>query len=206
MFLIFIQEIQRREEILAKIISEQEEKKKELEREKTEIREKSKQLEILIHQYSKQKEEGEGEGEGEKEKGGGGGGDSRDRSSEETDGKVKQPLPKKQLSLPNTSRPYHHHQQQQYNSQLVRPPRVKLFSIRKLIRKVWGNEGKIDRPLPSKMESMNAIRRITSLPGGDRREGAERDRLSKMERKQIQGHKRRNSDEPGGMCVCVCVY
>lgn len=51
-----------------------------------------------------------------------------------------------------------------------RPPRLKPFSIRRLIRKLWGNEAgtkhnRMGDPLPNRMEGMPVMHRYTSSPG-----------------------------------------
>ena len=88
---------------------------------------------------------------------------------------------------------YQQQQQQQYTAHQPmlqrgdRPPRLKPFSLKKLIRKLWGTDPNakdrnIDNPLPDKLETIRTIRRITSSPAPSTerrarsRSGGDRDR------------------------------
>ena len=155
---------------------EQEKKKKELDEEKKEMRKKKEEYERLIRQISIQKE--------------------KDPAKEEevVDGTVvttpdvpaspmqslqPQEITRGVQSPPNNVPPllvsfqqqqqneWRHHQPTLQHGN--RPPRLKPFSIRRLIRKLWGNEAStkenIGTPLPDKLENVRTIHRVTSSPG-----------------------------------------
>ncbi len=115
---------------------------------------------------------------------------------------------------------------------LVRPPRVKVFSFRKLFQGLLGKDTvskskMVDNPLPNRMESIHAIRRITSSPGNtggtERRSTSDRHDSTRHHDSiattaaAIRKHMRRSSDEMGyrggtlakrvlaRVCVCCLI-
>lgn len=94
-----------------------------------------------------------------------------------------------------------------HTAQLVRPPRTKLFSLRRYIQKILGSDSNskakvVDNPLPNRLENVRTIRRITSTPATTEKKTSITS-ITSMDRhgtpsqrapKEI-GHKRRSSDE-----------
>ena len=124
-----MQELQSKERSLQQRILEQEKKEKQLDREKEEIKIKAERLELLIKQLSQQQSLDDGE---ERE------GDERVETDGEAHGE--------DGPTPN----------QQQEVSVPRPPRLKPFSIRGLIKRMWndrtGAKGrKVEGPLPNKV-------------------------------------------------------
>lgn len=141
-----MQELQSKERSLQQRILEQEKKEKQLNREKEEVQRKAERLEMLIKRLSQQQSlddaTGEGEGEGE----------------EQTDSQAP----------PTTN----DESQQQQEVSVPRPPRLKPFSIRGLIKKLWNDRSgptkgrKVEGPLPSRVDTgkSKVVRRLVSSP------------------------------------------
>lgn len=97
-------------------------------------------------------------------------------------------------------------------AQLVRPPRYKRFSFRRLFMgSKAGSGAKVNNPLPDRVEIIRAFRRITSSPAPSvEKRGPTRTSESLFERASpaamlpkdgedfYRGHKRRSSDEYRG--------
>lgn len=141
------QELQSKERSLQQRILEQEKKEKQLNREKEEVQRKAERLEMLIKRLSQQQSLDDATGEEEEEEG--------------TDSQQPHPLQatpstitiEKEVSVP-------------------RPPRLKPFSIRGLIKKLWNDRSgatkgrKVEGPLPSRVDTgkSKVARRLMSSP------------------------------------------
>ena len=140
-----MQELQSKERSLQQRILEQEKKEKQLNREKEEVQRKAERLEMLIKRLSQQQslDDATGEGEGEGE--------------EQTDSQAP----------PTTN-----DESQQQEVSVPRPPRLKPFSIRGLIKKLWNDRSgatkgrKVEGPLPSRVDTgkSKVVRRLVSSP------------------------------------------
>ena len=140
-----MQELQSKERSLQQRILEQEKKEKQLNREKEEVQRKAERLEMLIKRLSQQQslDDATGEGEGEGE--------------EQTDSQAP----------PTTN-----DESQQQEVSVPRPPRLKPFSIRGLIKKLWNDKSgatkgrKVEGPLPSRVDTgkSKVVRRLVSSP------------------------------------------
>ena len=140
-----LQELQSKERSLQQRILEQEKKEKQLNREKEEVQRKAERLEMLIRRLSEQQ--------------------SLDDTQEEEEEPDSQPHP---LHAPPTDQS----QNQQQEVSVPRPPRLKPFSIRGLIKRLWNDRSgatkgrKVEGPLPSRVETRQSkvTRRLMSSP------------------------------------------
>ena len=138
-----LQELQSKERSLQQRILEQEKKEKQLNREKEEVQRKAERLEMLIKRLSQQQ--------------------SLDDAGEEEEPDSQQPHPSQ---VPPTS------ESEKQEVSVPRPPRLKPFSIRGLIKKLWndrsgGTKGrKVEGPLPSRVDTgkSKVARRLMSSP------------------------------------------
>ena len=155
-----LQELQSKERSLQQRILEQEKKEKQLNREKEEVQRKAERLEMLIKQLSQQQ--------------------SLDDAGEEdgTDSQQPQAPPTTTTTTTTTN---------EQEVSVPRPPRLKPFSIRGLIKKLWndrsgGTKGrKVEGPLPNRVNTgkSKVTRRLMSSPDPSLRQ-----RLPTVERRE----------------------
>ena len=154
-----LQELQSKERSLQQRILEQEKKEKQLNREKEEVQRKAERLEMLIKQLSQQQ--------------------SLDDAGEEDGTDSQQPQAPPTTTTTTTTN--------EQEVSVPRPPRLKPFSIRGLIKKLWndrsgGTKGrKVEGPLPNRVNTgkSKVTRRLMSSPDPSLRQ-----RLPTVERRE----------------------